>query len=70
MRYIINFLLTEDKSYEYYTSDKEYAIFLCHCINKFYPDYFGLSVWDNFEEQYIYYVDELSKKEGNKNEYI
>ena len=70
MRYTIDFLITEDNSYEYYTNDKEYAIYLCHCINKFYPDYLGLSVWDNFEEQYIYYVDELSKKERNKNEYI
>ena len=70
MRYTIDFLLTEDNSYEYYTNDKEYAIYLCHSINKFYPDYLGLSVWDNEEEKYIYYVDELSKKEGNKNEYI
>ena len=70
MRYIINFLLTEDKSYEYYTSDKEYAIFLCHCINKFYPNYFGVSAWDSEEDKYIYYADELSKKERNKNEYI
>lgn len=65
MRYVIDLHLTEDDYYGYEIDSAEYAIFLCHCISKFYPDYLGLSVWDTLEKKYIYYVDILSKKEGN-----
>ena len=70
IRYTVDFSPTKEEHYTYYTNDKEYAIFLCHCINKFYPNYFGVSAWDSEEDKYIYYAEELSKKERNKNEYI
>lgn len=65
MRYVVDLQLTENDYYGYETNDAEYAIYICHCINKFYPDYLGLSVWDTVEKKYIYYVDMLTKKEGN-----